>query len=259
MEEKKYSRIHELLEQIGLQKKQAAIFLATLEYGPKPASTIAQLCSTERSYTYKTLEKMLDMQLVQQIQSQWVKHYYIENIDVIDRYITRQEQQFGGLHDLYEESKQDLHELTQRTSPYIPKISQFSWVDGISNRYTDMINEIAEQNVLMITSMITHLFDSHVTQFRTLHDRYQEFLEQLTNVWVHKQTIVGNGSLVIESFAKMTSRQAWVVVWNQSIQLWIVGDCLYIGLFREIPYGLKMKSLDMVNLLQSMIDKLQTV
>ncbi|MBP7007714.1 hypothetical protein KBB05_03165 [Patescibacteria group bacterium] len=47
------------LQELGFEPRQSDIFIVTYQYGPKPASTIASLCQTERSYCYKILEEFV--------------------------------------------------------------------------------------------------------------------------------------------------------------------------------------------------------
>jgi sugar-specific transcriptional regulator TrmB len=71
------------LQELGLESRQSDIFLTTYQYGPKPASTIASLCHTERSYCYKVLEEFVAQGLVEQTMIRNTKHYYIVSSDVI--------------------------------------------------------------------------------------------------------------------------------------------------------------------------------
>ena len=113
------------LEKLWLQDKQAEIFLMVYQYWPKPASTIANLAKTERSYCYKVLEDMVREWYVDQIISLWIKQYYINSIYSLQKTIEKKEQEVRNLKEEFTQIQWEFKELDKQKSPYIPKIQQY--------------------------------------------------------------------------------------------------------------------------------------
>ena len=247
------------LQNLGFEEKQAEIFLKTYQYGPKPASTIAKLCKTERSYTYKVLEKLEQQHLCNHVIIKGTKHFYIESPDVLLQKVKEKKQQASKLEKGFHEIKSAFLLLDEEKIPYVPKVSQFAGIDGIKNRYHDIIEEIDKQELLIIKYVVTDLFESQVTQFSDLQDTYQDFLIQIQNKNIHINGLLGNGSLVVENFLPINSREnnlGKLSVGNQSMQIRIVGKNTYVGIFRETPIGLKIASPDLADLRQIMIEQM---
>ena len=248
------------LRQLGFEPRQAQIFLATYQYGPKPASTIAKICKTERSYTYKVLESFVAKHLAEQVIIKGTKHFYIESPEVLLRHIKEKQEQANTLEKEFHEIKSAFLLLDENKIPYIPKVTQFAGTNGIEKRYDDMLDEIEKQELLIIKYIVTDLFESQVTKLFELQDAYQNFLNKIKNKNIHIDGLLGNGSLVIEKFLPIDSTGdalETLSIGNQSMQVRIVGNHSYVGIFRETPIGIKITSPDLADLRQIMIEHMR--
>lgn len=244
------------LQELGLESRQSDIFLTTYQYGPKPASTIASLCHTERSYCYKVLEEFVAQGLVEQTMIRNTKHYYIVSSDVILQKLQQEQDKVTTLREWYHQAKSSFDLLKKQQSHYIPKIQQFEWVEGIRQRYDDMMQSIQSQDILVVKSTITTIFASQVTKFADLQVMYDEFIHYLEDRHIALQGHIGSWSLIVESMNPLQSlaQMKTIAVGNQSIQLWVIGEITYIWLFRQFPIGIKLRSPDMSDLLQTMME-----
>lgn len=251
-----YPFLHHYLQKLGFEPRQSDIFLMTYQYGPKPASTIASLCHTERSYCYKVLEEFVSQGLVEQTIIKGVKHYHIPSSDVLLQKLHGEQEKIFMLKSEYQQVQQQFELLTKRQSHYIPKIQQFEGVEGIKQWYNDMMQSILLQKIVVIKCTITTIFASQVTRFKDLQTMYDEFIGYLKDKHITLQGHIGSWSLIIESMNPIITldQMKTIAVGNQSIQLWIIGEITYIWLFRQFPVGIKLKSPDMSDLLQTMID-----
>lgn len=251
-----YTYLKSYLQELGFEPRQSDIFIVTYQYGPKPASTIASLCQTERSYCYKILEEFVSQWLVEQILIKGVRHYHISSTDVLLGKIEQQQDKINTLKDQYMQAQQQFNLLVRQQSRYIPKIQQFEGVEWIKQWYQDMIQSIETQWVLIIKCTITTIFDSQVTRFNDLQSMFDHFITTIDSKRINIVGYIGSGSLIVESMNPIqnTNHIKTISVWNQSIQLWVIGEITYIGLFRQLPIGIKLRSPDMSDLLQTMME-----
>jgi hypothetical protein len=118
-----------------------------------------------------------------------------------------------------------------------------------------MEQSIQSQQVLVIKCTITTIFASQVTRFADLQVMYDDFIGYLRNSKISVAGHIGSGSLIVESMNHITNidQIESIAVGNQSVQLRVIGEYLYIGLFRQIPVGIKLRSPDMSDLIQTMM------
>lgn len=251
-----YSSLKNYLQALGFESRQSDIFLTTYQYGPKPASTIASLCHTERSYCYKVLEDLVSQWLVEQTMIKGVKHYHIPSPDVLLQKLQSEQERLNILKLWYQQAQEQFDILSRQQSHYIPKIQQFEGIEGIRQRYQDMMQAISSQGVLVIKCTITTIFASQVTRFTDLQVMYDEFVDYLDTHHISLQGHIGSGSLIVETMNPVMTldQMKTISVGNQSIQLRIIGEITYIWLFRQFPIGIKLRSPDMSDLMQTMME-----
>lgn len=243
------------LEKLWLQDKQSEIFLMVYQYWPKPASTIANLAKTERSYCYKVLEDMVREWYIDQIISLWIKQYYINSIDSLQKTIEKKEQEVKNLKEEFILIQWEFKELDKQKSPYIPKIQQFQDREGIKKRYEDIERSIVEQWVIIINACFTSNFHSHVDKFQELQWYYDTLIQFIEKNKIQLSGSLWLGTLITEKMHIIRSTEDLTdhSIGNQSVQLWIIWEYVYLGMFRELPIGLKIKSPDMSDLLQTLL------
>ena len=225
-----HSSLHHYLQRLGFELRQSDIFLMTYQYGPKPASTIASLCHTERSYCYKVLEEFVSQGLVEQTMIKGIKHYHIPSSDVLLQKLQTEQEKLTILKSDYQQAQQQFELLSKKQLHYIPKIQQFEGVEGIRQRYHDMMQSIASQQILVIKCTITTIFASQVTKFEDLQTMYDQFVEYLEDNHIALHGHIGSGSLIVESMNELhgLEQMRTIAVGNQSIQLWVIGEITYI-------------------------------
>ncbi len=250
-----YVYVKSYLASLWFEERQSDIFLITYTYGPKPASSIASMCGTERSYCYKVLDQFVAQWLVDYMMVQGVRQYYVANPDVLLQKIESQATHIADLKEKYVEARWALSILKKQNVSYIPKTQQYVGIEGIKQRYDDILQSIKVQNLLVVNCTITSTFVSSVTRFLDIQKMYNEFVSYLDEQHIVVHWKIWSGSLVIENMSSILDKRQLdlISVGNQSIQLWIIWEITYIWFFRELPVGIKIDSLDMADLLQTMI------
>lgn len=253
-----YSLLYDYLNQLWLEPKQSEIFVQTYLYGPKPASTIASLAHTERSYCYRVLEELMQRWLIQLTMIRWIKHYYIEDSHVLLNDLHKQSSNISKLVWEYSQIKSYLELLSAKKQPYAPKTTQYESIEGIWKRYDDMLYTIDSQWLLAIKCCITMNFYSQVTQFADLQKLAHRWIDSLTMRHIDVSGYLWSWVLVTESMSPLDlTTLSQISIGNQSVQLRIIWEYMYVWLFREMPFALKMRSPDLADLMQTMIQWMQ--
>lgn len=131
------------LQQYGLSKDEAKVFIATLELGGGYASTIAKKARVPRVNCYHLLEKLHKQKLIIPVQRGKVQFFTPEPPQV---FLNQQEQRFA-------KAKELLPELLSiaNTHPFKPKIRSFEGLDGIKEIFNQTLK--AEKEILGYTNL----------------------------------------------------------------------------------------------------------
>ena len=131
------------LQQFGLSKDEAKVFIATLELGGGYASTIAKKARVARVNCYHLLEKLTKKSLIVPVQRGKVQFFMPEPPQV---FLNQQEQRFNRAKELLPE----LLSITN-THPFKPKIRAFEGLDGIKEIFNQTLK--AESEILGYTNL----------------------------------------------------------------------------------------------------------
>jgi len=123
------------LENIGLNNKEAKVYLAALEIGSSPVSHIASKAKINRVTTYDILEKLSKKGLISSFTRAKVKFFTATEPEVV---ISDFKRKVGTL----EESLPELKKLNGETVQ--PAIRYFEGIDGIRNIYEDALANESE-------------------------------------------------------------------------------------------------------------------
>ena len=247
------------LKQLGREEKQCQIFLHTYQYGPKPASTIASLCKCERSYAYKVLQHFVRLWVIASTNQAWATHFFVPNVEVLQSLLDSKEKELDNLKNKLPSIQKSLSLLDNQKIPYIPKSTTFEWVDGIKQRAMHMQKDIQKQGVLQISCIVTSTFESQVNKILELQSLIDKFIDYLEENKISLTIKLGSGQLVVEQFFTQSLEEAKRVlqVGNQAVQLWIIWEVCYLGLFREFPVGMRISSPDFSDLMHVIVEHLR--
>ena len=250
------NNVEDLMFQLWYGEKQRKIFLCAYQYGPKPASTIAQLTKTERSYTYKVLQEFVDEHLIRQSVIKWVKHFYVPGSDTLLQAIKQRQEKLSSMEEDYPKVRQQLEQLDTEKIPYVPKMNMYEWPEGIAQWYENMKQYIVQEKILVIKFFGSDIFPSQVDRFQVPEKQYHTFLEFLDQQDIAIQSYIGEWRLTVENIQHTLSVDylKQLPVGNQSAQLRVVWSIVYMWLFREYPIGLKIQSPDMADMMHVILE-----
>lgn len=120
---------------VGLNEKEAQIYLATLELGPSPASEIAFKAKLNRVTAYDILERLIAKGFVSTFLKKRVRTFAATDPDLLrDLYRQRYDQFKAALPDL-----RRLHGKTPH-----PRVSYYEGVEGVKRVYADTLRAKTE-------------------------------------------------------------------------------------------------------------------
>lgn len=123
------------LTNLGLNTKEAQIYLASLELGSSPVSQIAARAKLNRVTAYDIIEKLVKRGLFSFVTKRKIKYFTATDPEVVVADFTKKSQELAKV-------LPDLKRL-HGTSVH-PRVRYFEGVDGIKNIYTDTLTSTTE-------------------------------------------------------------------------------------------------------------------
>lgn len=130
--------LHQILQKIGLSEKDAEVYLACLELGTQPASTIAKKAGLKRPTTYMILDALQKKGLVSEYTGANVKYFTAVSPEYLLSFVEKQRKE---LSQHQRELEQFLPQLQSLSNPYSlnPKVKFFEGMEGIERAMNDTL------------------------------------------------------------------------------------------------------------------------
>jgi hypothetical protein len=159
--------LEEILINNWLSKKQAKVYLASLELGSAPVARIARKSGINRTSCYDVIEEMITKGFINKSQRMWVDHYLVIDPQLL---IDHHQEKFISL---------------QQSLPFLswlmnglwikPRFSLYEWVEWVKSWYADLLSS---------TTPIYSLIWSIINDNR-INDYIQDtFLDQRIALWI---------------------------------------------------------------------------
>jgi predicted transcriptional regulator len=252
-------KIYIYFEQLWFNKKETEIFLALYKLWNQPASVIAKYTKLERTYVYKILLRFSQENLVSSTQKNGVKHFFISDASVIKKFIKNKISHYQKLEDEFFVIENELKQFENKYSLEIPKISLYDGLDGIQNMYEDIYTYMKKKNYISLKLFASNVLESKGSENGSLKYYGEAFFQKLQQEKISVDTFLGNGVSIMESVGKTIHIEELdtLPASNASINIFVVGDIVYIFIFKNIPIGLKIHSEELANSLHFMLDKMR--
>ncbi len=242
-----------LLQNLWLSKKEAKIFIFLYKYWKKPASTIAKAIWDERTNTYKTLKKLVKNWFISEIKKDWTTLFFVHNKDIFKHKIEAEFEEIYRKKENLQKLNEELEKIEKESSKEKPSIVSFEWADWIKNLYNDIINICKEKWYKLIKFFASNTLENKWTV--SFENYYPEFFNILKKNWINLETFLWNGIELLEEIVKTD----WIELsklpaWNSAIQVFVFGDYVYIIIFKQIPYWIKIESEEFANFMHFMFN-----
>ena len=249
----------QFFQKLWFTSKEAEIFLTLYKLGTKPASTIAKHLNMERTNVYKTLLRMTQENIVSETMVGGVKQFFVPDVSVLRKYMTNKVEQLQKLDDNFAAIETELSQYDKNKYTSVPKISIFDGMDGVRNLYTDIYDTAVANKYFVIKFFASNTFESQINVNTTIKDYYQDIFAKLQKKKVTIDAYLGNGILIMEQITKTTNIQNLnqLPAGNSAINIFVVGKCVYIVIYKDVPFGLKLESEDLANVMHFLFEKLK--
>lgn len=250
--------LKKLLQEIWLSEKHAEVFILLYKYGSKPASTTAQILGEERTNIYKTLQALVRKWLVAEHIRSGVKHFFIANKEVLRNKIEEKKKSILKQEKLLPQIERKLEWLDEtRVSP-IPKMQFFEWSEWIMSLFTDIIHITKEKKYKTIKCISSNTFESLSVNNKNLGEFTGWFFEELQQWWIKVEAHLWSGVLMLEQIIKSYNHEDVrnLSVWNNSLSLFIVWEIVYLIIFKQVPFGIKLESSEFADLMHFMLKRM---
>jgi len=247
----------EYFKNLWFSKKESEIFQTLFLLGTKPASTIAKYLWHERTSVYKILQRLVQENLVFETSIWWIKHFFIPSADVLKNYSDAKTQKFEKLSKDYGTVKRELIDLWSQKDASIPKITIFDSVSWIHNMHNDILLSSIKNNYISIRLFASNTVDSQVTLSKDMKKSSRELFDNLRKNNISIETFLGNGIMLMESISKTYDIDtiSGLPASNSAVNIYLVGQVLYIIIFKDSPFGIKIESSDLANTFHFLLDK----
>src|SRR3989338_9351552 len=150
------------LEKLGLNRKEALIYLSALKLGLAKASEIAKKASVGREAAYYLLKLLQERGFVSEIIKSWVKYYSAVQPRTILDYIEEDKRKKA---EAIQEILPELESL-QKIALTKPKIEVYEGVDGFKTIVSKLVEKENKQICAYVPEKILHFLPAFHLQFR---------------------------------------------------------------------------------------------
>lgn len=246
-------------QNLWFTENEASVFKALYILWTKPASTIAKYLWMERTWVYKILQRLIKENLIYETSKDWVKHFFIPNIDILKNYTKKKINKYKKLDNDFDLIKEELLEFDDKKNNSLPKISIFDSNTWIENIHKDIVKTTLDNWYINIKLFASNTVDSQVSIPSNLKKSSVELFKELKNKKVSIQTFLWNWIMLMENISKTTD--IWVIeklpASNSAINIFIVWKTLYIIIFKESSFWIKIESEDLANTMHFLFNKVE--
>jgi len=244
---------------LGFSQKEAEIYLALYKLGIQPASVVAKYADMERTYVYKILVELSWKNLVSVTEKGGIKNFFIPDLSILRRYVENERVKYEKMHDRFEDIEIELQSHRKWETSNTPKITLYEGGDGVRNCYESIANELTEHDYRSCKLFASNTLASRSGKSDTVNQYASEFLTKMETQGIYIDALLGNGIWLMESIGQAHNIDELrnLPATNESIQILIAGGVVYILIFREIPFAMKIASEELAGVLYFLLEKVK--
>ena len=149
------------LEELGLSRREAKVYLALLQLGSGSVSEIATKAKINRTTTYDVLEYLTRYSIASHVGDEKKKHYVAENPENLAKYLEKKSEEFKHKAEAVQSLLPELQGIFN-VAPQKPKVRFYDGDDGIIAMYEDSLTSKTEI-LSWLDIQVTHDFDFEYT------------------------------------------------------------------------------------------------
>lgn len=231
-----------ILKTFWLTKKESLIFAFLYQYWKKPASTIAKHIWDERTNTYKSLLQLVKRWFISEITKDWTKLFFVADKKIFEHKLDAEIDEIENKKNNLSLLEKELEDLEASSFSWKPSIIFYEWIDGIKNIYDDIVTQAWDNWYKAIKFFASNIFEN--SSSNNFLQYSPNFLEKLKKKNIVLDIFFWNGISILEEIVKWKDLESIssLPASNSSIQTFIFWDFVYVIIFKEIPYWIKIES-----------------
>ncbi len=161
------------------------------------------------------------------------------------------------MHDEFTSIEVELQSHKQWETKNTPKITLYEGGDGVKNCYENIANELIEHGYRSCRLFASNTLSSRSGKSDSINQYASDFLTKMEKEGLAIDTLLGNGIWLMESigYTQNIDELRNLPATNESIQVFIAGGVVYILIFREIPFAMKVDSEELAGALYFLLEQ----
>lgn len=244
---------------LWLAPKEANILSSIYKLWARPASQIAKDVGIERTLCYKILQKLSQEGYIIQTKRKSITYFLPAGINQLEDMVSKTSEKAKILEESLPDIKQMLQQLHDKQFSFAPHITLFDGTLGIQQLFDDLVRSTLEQGFWGIKIIASNTLDSISLSPHTLHDYAHKALLQLKKKQISTDIYLAHGITIMDELFKShdINELAHVPAWNSAINVYLSGHTLYIVIFEDTPYGIKIHSKLLATMMHFLVEGLK--
>jgi len=243
------------LQTFGLTEKQAEIFIYLYKFWAKPASIVANAIWWERTNVYKSLKQMWKSQMVSEITKKWIKHFFITDKNIFENKINEEIKEIENKKNKLNHLNNELEKIEKEWFYSKPNVSFYEWFNWMKQIFENIYSEIINKKYISIKMFASNtLENTSVNKFKTFS---WDFIQKLNNEKINIEAYLWNWISLFENISKTNNAEILknLPAWNSSINTFVFGDFVYIIIFKETPFWIKIENPEFAQMMHFLLKK----
>jgi len=245
------------LTKLGLSTKQAELFLELYQHGPKPASSLAKSLNAERTNIYKMAQVLVAQWILWQSSKNGTTIFYIADKEIFRKKLEIEKNELDEKEVLLPQLEQELLALEGANHSPVPKMRFFEGRSGLDSFFEDMMDQIIKQWIILVKCFASNTLESQ-SHSHELQEIAWAFIKSLEKNSIHVQLHLGNGILTLEQVMKTDNPEILkkLPAGNSSVNIFLVWKMMYVMIYKQIPFGLKVESEELTDVMHFLLKSL---
>ena len=252
-------QIIEYFTKLWLSEKESEILYSLYCTWARPASAISKQVNMERTLCYKHLSKLSQQGIIKEVIRKWTTYFYTDKAHSISKLVEQKQKQSEQLNEQLPIILQELEKLNATQFSFAPHIQLFDGQSGIEQLYEDILKTTLTEKRWVIKVLANNTIDTISLSTHTLQNYAKKTFQELRKHKINTEIYLADGVNIMQEFRNITNSEdlLGIPAWNSAINIYLIGHTLYIVIFDDLPYGIKIHSRILATLMHFIIDKIQ--
>ena len=183
--------------------------------------------------------------------------FYIADKEIFRKKLEQEKTTLDEKEILLPQLEQELLALENANQSPVPKMRFFEGKSGLSSFFEDMMDQIIKQWIILVKCFASNTLESQ-SHSHELQEIAWPFLQALAKNNIHTQLYLGNWILTLEQVMKSDNPLILqkLPAGNSSVNIFLVGRMMYVIIYKQIPFWLKIESEELTDVMHFLLKSL---